>query len=84
MVEIRVAIARALALRPVIILADEPTSGLDTRTARRILSLFRYIAETQSTTFLIVSHDPMVVEYVDRAYDLYDGRLLPRAVAVSE
>jgi ABC-type lipoprotein export system ATPase subunit len=75
----RIAIARALALRPAIVLADEPTSGLDTRTARRILSLFRHVAETQGTTFLIVSHDPMVVEYVDRAYDLHDGKLVPRA-----
>lgn len=80
----RVAIARALALRPAIILADEPTSGLDTRTARRILSLFRHIAETQGTTFLIVSHDPMVVEYVDRAYDLHDGRLKPRLAHAAE
>jgi ABC-type lipoprotein export system ATPase subunit len=80
----RVAIARALALRPAIILADEPSSGLDTRTARRVLSLFRHIAETQGTTFLIVSHDPMVVEYVDRAYDLHDGRLIPRTISVLE
>ncbi|HLU10162.1 MAG TPA: ABC transporter ATP-binding protein [Oceanobacillus sp.] len=80
----RIAIARALALRPAIILADEPTSGLDTRTARRILSLFRHIAETQGTTFLIVSHDPMVVEYVDRAYDLHDGKLVPRAATKAE
>jgi len=74
----RVAIARALALRPAIILADEPTSGLDTPTARRVLTLFRGIAEAQGTTFLIVSHDPMIVEYVDTAYDLQDGRLTPR------
>lgn len=80
----RIAIARALALRPAIILADEPTSGLDTRTARRVLSLFRHIAETQGTTFLIVSHDPMVVEYVDRAYDLHDGKLVPRAATKAE
>lgn len=74
----RVAIARALALRPAIVLADEPTSGLDTPTARRVLTLFRGIAEAQGTTFLIVSHDPMIVEYVDTAYDLQDGRLSPR------
>lgn len=73
----RVAIARALALQPALILADEPTSGLDTRTARRTLSLFRNIAVAQRTTFLIVSHDPMVAEFVDTAYDLNDGRLQP-------
>jgi putative ABC transport system ATP-binding protein len=74
----RVAIARALALRPPLILADEPTSGLDTRTARRMLGLFRGIAEAQKTSFIIVSHDPMIAEYVDHAYDLQDGRLSPR------
>jgi len=69
---------RALALRPEIILADEPTSGLDTRTSRRVLSLFRGIAESQKTTFLIVSHDPLVIDYVDTAYDLHDGKLVRR------
>jgi putative ABC transport system ATP-binding protein len=76
----RVAIARALALRPRLVLADEPTSGLDTRTSRRVLALFRGIAAAQETTFLIVSHDPLIVEYVDAAYDLLDGRLIPRPV----
>ncbi len=75
----RVAIARALALQPNIILADEPTSGLDTRTSRRIMSLFRAIAEAQKTTFLVVSHDPIVIEYVDTAYDLVGGRLIARS-----
>lgn len=74
----RVAIARALALRPMLILADEPTSGVDTRTARRVMALFRGIAEAQDTTFIIVSHDPMIVEYVDVAYDLHDGKLTRR------
>jgi ABC-type lipoprotein export system ATPase subunit len=74
----RVAIARALALRPALVLADEPTSGLDMRMARRILTMFREIAQQQGTTFLIVSHDPMLTEYVDHAYDLNDGKLVPR------
>jgi putative ABC transport system ATP-binding protein len=74
----RIAIARALALQPDLILADEPTSGLDTSTSRRIMALFRGIAEAQQTTFVIVSHDPMIVEFVDTAYDLTDGKLSPR------
>jgi ABC-type lipoprotein export system ATPase subunit len=74
----RIAIARALALQPAMILADEPTSGLDTRMARGVMALFRTIAHTQATTFLIVSHDPMIVDYVDSAYDLLDGQLIPR------
>ncbi len=79
----RVAIARALALQPAVMLADEPTSGLDTRTSRRILMLFRGIAKAQGTTFLIVSHDPVVIDYVDRAFDLLDGKLNPRALPKS-
>ena len=75
----RIAIARALALRPKLMLADEPTGGLDTRTTRRVLTLLRGIAHSQGTTFLIVSHDPLVAEHVDIAYDLHDGRLIPRA-----
>jgi ABC-type lipoprotein export system ATPase subunit len=74
----RIAIARALALRPAVILADEPTSGLDTRTARRVMALFRGIAESQKTTFIVVSHDPMIAEYVDTTYDLHDGQLSRR------
>jgi ABC-type lipoprotein export system ATPase subunit len=74
----RVAIARALALRPALILADEPTSGLDTRTARRVMTLFRGIAEAQKTTFIVVSHDPMIADYVDTTYDLHDGQLSRR------
>ncbi|MBX3080413.1 MAG: ABC transporter ATP-binding protein [Anaerolineae bacterium] len=73
----RVAIARALALRPKLILADEPTSALDTRTARRVLAFFRGFAAAQKTAFVIVSHDPMVAELVDTAYDLHDGKLIP-------
>lgn len=80
----RVGIARALAMRPALILADEPTNSLDTRTAKRVLTLFRGIAEAQKTTFLIVSHDPVVIDYVDAAYDLLDGRLVPRAIESRE
>jgi putative ABC transport system ATP-binding protein len=74
----RIAIARALSLRPDFILADEPTSGLDTRTAQRVLALFQGIARSQGTAFLIVSHDPQVVNFVHRAYDLVEGQLVLR------
>ena len=76
----RVALARALALQAGLVLADEPTSGLDTRTTKRVLTLFREMAHASGTTFLIVSHDLMVAEYVDHAYDLQDGRIVPHPV----
>ncbi|NDJ78017.1 MAG: ABC transporter ATP-binding protein [Chloroflexi bacterium] len=77
----RVAIARALALQSHLILADEPSSGLDTATTRRILALFRGIAAAEDTTFVIVSHDPLIVEFVDTVYDLVEGRVVRRITA---
>jgi putative ABC transport system ATP-binding protein len=74
----RIAIARAIALQPQLMLADEPTSGLDTRMARGVMMLFQEIARLHGTTFVIVSHDPMIAEYLDTTYDLSDGRLMPR------
>jgi ABC-type lipoprotein export system ATPase subunit len=74
----RIAIARALALQPQLMLADEPTAGLDIRMARGVMGLFREIAQSRGTTFVIVSRDPMINEYVDTAYDLNEGRLTPR------
>ncbi len=79
----RIAIARALALQSRLVLADEPTNGIDTVTARRILALFQGIAAAEGTTFLVVSHDPMVVEFVDTVYDLMDGRLTRRGPSES-
>ena len=64
-----------------LILADEPTSGIDIATTRRILALFRGIAEAEDTTFVIVSHDPLVVDFVDTVYDLIDGAVVRRAPA---
>lgn len=79
----RIAIARALALRPAVILADEPTSGLDTRMARRVMSLFRQLAQEQSVTFLIVSHDPMIADYAGSVYELDAGHINLRS-AIAE
>ncbi len=76
----RISIARALALRPLLFLADEPTNGLDTRTSHGILTLFQGIARQQGSMFLIVSHDPLVVDYVDHAYDLNNGLVRKRYV----
>ncbi|MCD4687247.1 MAG: ABC transporter ATP-binding protein, partial [Anaerolineae bacterium] len=74
----RVAIARALAMQSRLILADEPSSGLDTAATRRILALFRGIAAAEDTTFVIVSHDPLIVEFADTVYDLLDGKIVRR------
>ena len=71
----RVAIARALANSPELILADEATGELDSSTAREILGLFRRVVEEEGVTFLLVSHDPLVDEYVDASVQLADGQV---------
>jgi ABC-type lipoprotein export system ATPase subunit len=71
----RVGIARALANSPQLILADEPTGELDSVTAREVLSLFRGVVDEEKLTLLMVSHDPLVDEYVDEVYHLRDGRI---------
>lgn len=69
----RVAIARAIANRAQLILADEPTGELDSKTTRELLTFFRELVENQNITALIVSHDPLVDQYVHQVLTLQDG-----------
>jgi putative ABC transport system ATP-binding protein len=69
----RVAIARALLSGPEVIFADEPTGALDPHTAFRVLRLLRETAT--GTTVIIVTHDPQVTRFCDRAVFLYAGRV---------
>ena len=69
----RVAIARALANHAQLILADEPTGELDSKTTREFLTFFRELVENQHITMLMVSHDPLVDQYVHQVLTLKDG-----------
>ena len=69
----RVAIARALANHAELILADEPTGELDSKTTRELLTFFRELIESQHITMLMVSHDPLVDQYVHQVLTLKDG-----------
>ena len=69
----RVAIARALVTRPDVIFADEPTGALDPYTAVGVLRLLRGAAD--GTTVIIVTHDPQVTRFCDRAVFLHAGRV---------
>ena len=71
----RVAIARALANHAQLILADEPTGELDSKTTRELLSFFRELVESQHITMLMVSHDPLVDQYVHQVLTLRDGMI---------
>ena len=69
----RAAIARALLHRPEVIFADEPTGALDPHTAKRVLRLLRETAD--GATGVIVTHDPQVTQFCDRAVFLYAGQV---------
>jgi len=71
----RVAVARALLGNPQIILADEPTANLDSVSSRELLELMRELNESQGMSFLISSHDPMVLDVARESIFLQDGRL---------
>ena len=70
----RVAIAVALANRPEVLLADEPTGELDTDTSAEIFELLRRMNRDFGTTVVIVTHDPLVSEQVQRTVAIRDGR----------
>ncbi|GMU39892.1 MAG: ABC transporter ATP-binding protein [Chloroflexota bacterium] len=72
----RVAVARALANRPPLIIADEPTGELDSTTGAQIFGMLREVA-SQGVTVVAATHDPFVMEHVDRVLEMSDGHLLP-------
>ncbi len=71
----RVAIARSLTITPSLLLADEPTSNLDWENAEKVLELFIRISKDFETSIVIVSHDPRVLKYTSRRFEMYDGIL---------
>lgn len=71
----RVAVARAIVSEPSIVLADEPTANLDSLTADNLMDLIRHMNEEHGTTFIISTHDPMVMERAKRRVILHDGKV---------
>jgi peptide/nickel transport system ATP-binding protein len=72
----RVAIARALVNHPYLILADEPTGQLDTATGMGIIKLLRTIVDRTGVTVVVASHDPLVWQVADIAYEMRDGQIV--------
>jgi ABC-type lipoprotein export system ATPase subunit len=70
----RVAIAVALANSPAVLFADEPTGELDTGTAHDVFELLRSLNQELRVTIVVVTHDALVSEQVNRTIAIRDGR----------
>ncbi|MDD4681032.1 MAG: ATP-binding cassette domain-containing protein [Clostridia bacterium] len=60
----RISIARAVALKPKFIICDEPLSALDVSIQAQIINLMKDLQEQYGYTYLFISHDLSVVEYL--------------------
>lgn len=76
----RVAISRALATDPAILLADEPTASLDRPAADRLIDDLVALARESGKTLIAVSHDPHLLDRLDRVLTIEDGALADDSV----
>jgi oligopeptide transport system ATP-binding protein len=80
----RLGIARSLALNPRFMVLDEPISALDVSIQSQIINLLVRLREEYRLTYLFISHDLSVVEYIsDRVAVMYLGEIVEMATSES-
>lgn len=72
----RVAVARAVVARPSIVLADEPTANLDSDTGKALMEMMLKLNEEHKITFLLSTHEKMVMDMCRRIIRLKDGSVV--------
>jgi peptide/nickel transport system ATP-binding protein len=78
----RIGIARTLAVKPEFIVCDESVAALDVSIQAQVLNLFLDLKAALNLTYLFISHDLGVVQYIaDRVVVMYLGRVVESAPA---
>ncbi len=72
----RLEFARAISCRPRLVLLDEVFSALSARDAEELASLLQSLQRDSGTSFLLVSHNPLILEEMCcRVVAIEDGRV---------